>query len=330
MNSISYDNLINDILETRGRFNCGKTYHERHHIIPKCMGGTDDAENLIDLFAKEHFIAHKLLAQENPANEKLIYAWWRMCNSINDLTERYEPTPEEYEEARICFAEAASRRMMGSGNPNYGKPSPNKGKPLTDEHKKKLSEARKGKYTGEQSHMYGKPGYNKGKHLSEETKKKQSEAAKASWTEERRKEQSGENNPMFGKSHTKESREKMSLTQKTKWTDERRLEQSETSKKRNCGETHPNWGKHLQQATREKIRNSLIGVMSGGKNPRAKQVIRLSDGVIYECGKYAAEENKISYGILKRKCRKHDEFMYYEEWLTLQNDYKDKETINAS
>lgn len=330
MDSMSYNDLINNVIETRGRFNCGKIYHERHHIVPRCMGGTDDIDNLVDLFAKEHFIAHKLLAQENPENYKLVYAWWMMCHYINNTNERYEPTPEEYEEARMCFAKTASQKMMGDGNPNYGKPAHNKGKPLTDEQKKKLSAAKKGKYTGEQSPLYGKPSPNKGKHLSEETKKKQSEAAKESWTEERRKNQSGENNPMFGRSHTKESCEKMSSAQKNTWTEKRRLEQSEISKKRNSGETHPNWGKHLPQVTREKIRNSLIGTMSGGKNPRAKQVIRLSDGTIYECGKCAAEENQIGYEVLKRKCRKHDEFMYYEEWLTLQNDYEDKEITNAS
>ena len=61
----TYQDFINNILETRGRFNCGDEYHEKHHIIPKCMDGTDDEDKLIDLYAKEHFIAHKLLALEN-------------------------------------------------------------------------------------------------------------------------------------------------------------------------------------------------------------------------------------------------------------------------
>ena len=38
----TYQDFINNILETRGRFNCGDEYHEKHHIIPKCMDGTDD------------------------------------------------------------------------------------------------------------------------------------------------------------------------------------------------------------------------------------------------------------------------------------------------
>lgn len=59
---MNYIEFINSILNTRGRFNCGDEYHERHHIVPKCKNGTNDDNNLIDLFAREHFIAHKLLA----------------------------------------------------------------------------------------------------------------------------------------------------------------------------------------------------------------------------------------------------------------------------
>ena len=62
---MTYEEFINNILETRGRFACGDEYHERHHIVPKCMDGSNDEENLIDLFAREHFEAHRLLALEN-------------------------------------------------------------------------------------------------------------------------------------------------------------------------------------------------------------------------------------------------------------------------
>lgn len=65
---MNYKTFIENILNTRGRFACGEEYHECHHIIPKSCGGTNDKDNLIDLFAKEHFIAHKLLALENPDN----------------------------------------------------------------------------------------------------------------------------------------------------------------------------------------------------------------------------------------------------------------------
>lgn len=115
---MTYDEFIQNILDTRGRFSCGDEYHERHHIKPKCLGGTNDEENLIDLYAREHFIAHQLLAEENPENYKLKYAYWNMCQCKgSDCQDRYVPTPEEYERCRIFCHEA----MSGKNHPLYGK-----------------------------------------------------------------------------------------------------------------------------------------------------------------------------------------------------------------
>ena len=36
-------------------------YKETHHIIPRCFGGGDSKENLVQLTAREHYIAHALL-----------------------------------------------------------------------------------------------------------------------------------------------------------------------------------------------------------------------------------------------------------------------------
>lgn len=112
----TYEEFIQNILDTRGRFACGDEYHECHHIEPRCMGGTNDEENLIDLFAREHFIAHRMLALENPDDEKLVYAWWNMCSCKKSFRQGVISTPEEYEEARVAFI----RSISGSGNPNYG------------------------------------------------------------------------------------------------------------------------------------------------------------------------------------------------------------------
>lgn len=38
-------------------------YVERHHIIPKSHGGSDDKSNLVKLTAEDHFFAHLLLAK---------------------------------------------------------------------------------------------------------------------------------------------------------------------------------------------------------------------------------------------------------------------------
>jgi len=36
---------------------------ERHHIIPKSLGGNNDHENLVVLWYREHYIAHRLLVK---------------------------------------------------------------------------------------------------------------------------------------------------------------------------------------------------------------------------------------------------------------------------
>lgn len=106
----TYQDFITNILNTRGRHGCGDIYHESHHIIPKCIGGSNEKENLIDLYAREHFIAHKLLAQENPNNIGLVSAYSTMAFMKNDKQQRNEMTPEEYELARISFSNIMKAR----------------------------------------------------------------------------------------------------------------------------------------------------------------------------------------------------------------------------
>ena len=38
-------------------------YYETHHIVPRCQGGNNSKDNLVKLTAKEHYLAHALLAK---------------------------------------------------------------------------------------------------------------------------------------------------------------------------------------------------------------------------------------------------------------------------
>jgi len=42
---------------------CPEGYVEKHHILPRALGGSDDSSNLVVLTSREHFIAHALLAK---------------------------------------------------------------------------------------------------------------------------------------------------------------------------------------------------------------------------------------------------------------------------
>lgn len=55
---------------------------ERHHVVPRSLGGTNESSNLTKLTYREHFLAHWLLAKftEDDALRKMRYALHMMSN----------------------------------------------------------------------------------------------------------------------------------------------------------------------------------------------------------------------------------------------------------
>ena len=71
MNKLNwYEETYNDLIITRKSRGLDKSsldyYTEIHHIVPRCMGGTDDENNLVLLTAREHIIAHMLIVRIYP------------------------------------------------------------------------------------------------------------------------------------------------------------------------------------------------------------------------------------------------------------------------
>lgn len=87
-------------------------YSEKHHILPKCLKGTNNTENLVRLSAREHFIAHQLLVKMYPKVNRLIRALNLMmyCNQ-----QKY--TSRQFEWIKIMYRENNS----GKNNSFYGK-----------------------------------------------------------------------------------------------------------------------------------------------------------------------------------------------------------------
>lgn len=140
----TYNYYINRILSLRGYKIQTTDYIERHHILPKCLGGNDDESNLICLYAQEHYYAHKLLALENPSNTKLQYAWWNMCQCTQNGERVYQITAEDYAEARRKFSNLMKNNAYA------------KGQKLSEKTKEKMSVSHKGKNTKDKNPMYGK------------------------------------------------------------------------------------------------------------------------------------------------------------------------------
>lgn len=106
---LHYNNLI---YKAKNRDSSILEYKENHHIVPKCLGGDNDKENLVFLTGREHFVAHLLLIKMYPDNNKLVYAAMRMTKQCNNG--RY------YEWLRKMHAENVSKQMKGN-NFNLGR-----------------------------------------------------------------------------------------------------------------------------------------------------------------------------------------------------------------
>jgi hypothetical protein len=102
-----YDSLID-----RARDRLLETYSEKHHIIPRCMGGSDDDNNLVPLTPEEHYLAHQLLIKIYPGNHKLAKAAVMMTaqRSNNKI----------YGWLRVRHAEAQKICQSGEGNSQHG------------------------------------------------------------------------------------------------------------------------------------------------------------------------------------------------------------------
>lgn len=93
----------------------GKTYNdticvETHHIIPRSLGGSDDAKNLITFSAREHFVVHLLLTKMvvGEARQKMHWALHRMTFSDPTREKKQRFTSGQYELARKLFVSAIS------------------------------------------------------------------------------------------------------------------------------------------------------------------------------------------------------------------------------
>jgi hypothetical protein len=107
---------IHDLIIERGKTRTLTGYKERHHIIPKCMGGTNDKNNLVDLTAREHFLIHKLLCEIYPYHHGLLKSYLAM-SVFKQSERRIKLSAREYNYLRSEFA----KRNSGELNHYYGK-----------------------------------------------------------------------------------------------------------------------------------------------------------------------------------------------------------------
>lgn len=155
---IYYQICQNSIKENRKK--ASGVYYEKHHIVPKCLGGDNTKQNLVLLTAKEHYICHLILYYLHPNNRGLALAYTKFNKIHKKGANQFSKVRQE-----------AVKRISGHNNPMYGKTH-------SDSVKKKISQVHKGKKISDELKQIwsvqrsGENNWWKGKNHSEESKNK--------------------------------------------------------------------------------------------------------------------------------------------------------------
>ena len=157
--SNKYHKWYNQIIEYR-RTNLAEGYTERHHIIPKSLGGSDDESNLVSLTAREHFVCHWLLTKMVDESNQI-----KMLRALNAfrISSRKNPrnlSARQYAIAREAYVprvgcspsqetrDKISKALTGKIEPaerNARRSATMKGRTFTEEHLQNLSKSLKGR-----------------------------------------------------------------------------------------------------------------------------------------------------------------------------------------
>lgn len=115
---MNYKKIYECLIESRrnlGRFKGDDNYYEKHHILPKCFGGTNESENLVLLTAREHFVAHLLLVEmyEGRNKSKMCCALWKM--STGNKYQKRKLTSKQYALVKRLLSDS----MKGKNSPMH-------------------------------------------------------------------------------------------------------------------------------------------------------------------------------------------------------------------
>lgn len=164
-------------------------YIEKHHILPRSLGGTDDISNIVKLSAREHFVCHLLLTKITTGEDliKMQHAVGKFIQVAPGQDRSF--TSWEYKKIRETISEARTGiKRPGIGGVKKGNIPWNKGikqGPHSEESNKRRSATLAGKKKPDdfgQKVSEGKKGHKAGmtgKKHSEETLQKMRQSALA-------------------------------------------------------------------------------------------------------------------------------------------------------
>lgn len=165
-------------------------YKERHHIVPNCFVKNNSKENLVELTAREHYIAHLLLwkmSMEPKWHNKMTMALNVMVNGSGHKKQdrSYKINSKIYAAHRLEYVAYLSEHMKGEGNSFRGK-----------------------------------------KHSAESLEKMRAWQRDPVIKQKQRERVAGKNNPMYKKTHSEEMRKQISNSVAAAWSEEDKIAKS--------------------------------------------------------------------------------------------------------
>ena len=85
-----------------------KNYTEKHHIIPTSLDGDNNPENIIKLSAREHFIAHYILAKGTNLPQMIKALHKMIYSTTGDVKRDYKISSRVYQYLRIAHSKVVS------------------------------------------------------------------------------------------------------------------------------------------------------------------------------------------------------------------------------
>jgi hypothetical protein len=141
---MDYQKIYNQIIE-KAKNRMLEGYKEKHHIIPKCLGGNNDKDNLVELTAREHFLCHMLLCEIYPNENKLKHALFLMAIGKQKIKEKtYVIGSRVYERLKIEYSQMLTGKKQ-SQKTRDKKSKSMKGKIVSNKTKQKISETNSGR-----------------------------------------------------------------------------------------------------------------------------------------------------------------------------------------
>lgn len=107
---MNYRKIYNQLIEKRQINKLSKSANniggvESHHILPQCLGGTNDKTNIVNLTPREHYICHLLLWKIYPNHLGINFALMSMANNTNKTNQRtFKYCSRLFEKAKLAFA----------------------------------------------------------------------------------------------------------------------------------------------------------------------------------------------------------------------------------